>query len=87
MKVVVDGKVITLVDRDVKTANAMINHFLQKAKSAAEEQSATTFYYTLLLVMKAKADERIKALTPEVMSIILNAAAETERIRNNMKDD
>lgn len=76
MKVVIDGKTIKLIDRDVDVAKKTINHFLKTSKEEAEKKNATSYYYTLLICMHLMSTALIEALTPEILEMILNAAAE-----------
>ncbi|MDR0287773.1 MAG: hypothetical protein LBI03_08760 [Clostridiales bacterium] len=74
MKIVVGGKEINLVDRDVKLAKKLVKKFLKTAKEKAEENGAPTFYFTLLTVMYLTAHDHITAVSPETMALLLNAA-------------
>lgn len=44
MKIVIGGKEVKLVDRDVKTAKKLCRRFLRTAKTKAEDAHAPTFY-------------------------------------------
>lgn len=81
MKVKMGGKIITLSDRDVKTAKKAVSHFLDTYRNAAEEQNAKTFIYTLLIVMNIMSTDYINTLSPEFLALILDAAAQTEEER------
>lgn len=74
MRIVIGGKEIRLVDRDVHVAKKLCRKFLKIAKEKAEEQQAPTFYLTLLVVMYLMSHDYISAITPETLSLLLNAA-------------
>ena len=82
MKIVIGGKEIKLVDRDVRVAKKLCRQFLKTAKGNAEEAHAPTFYLTLLVVMYLMANDYISAITPETLSLLLNAAYRNEKNRN-----
>jgi|GEM_PF-3094465 len=74
MKIIVGGKEIRLVDRDVCLAKKILKKFMKTAKEKAEANQAPTFYFTLMLVMYLTAHDHISALTPETLALLLNAA-------------
>jgi len=74
MKIIIDGKEINLVDRDVQLAKKLIKKFLGTAKEKAEGNGAPTFYFTLLTVMYLMAHDRLIATSPELLAILLNAS-------------
>jgi len=74
MKIIVGGKEIRLVDRDVRLAKKLLKKFMKTAKAKAEANQAPTFYFTLMLVMYLTAYDHISALTPETLALLLNAA-------------
>lgn len=76
MKIVIDNKTIRLIDRDVEVAKKTINHFLKTSKKEADEKGATSYYYTLLVCMHIMSTALIESLTPEVLELILNSAAD-----------
>lgn len=82
MKIVIGGKEVKLVDRDVKTAKKLCRRFLKTAKSKAEEAHAPTFYLTLLIVMYLMSNDYINAITPDTLAFLLNAAYQNEENRN-----
>lgn len=67
---------VRLIDRDLKVAKETIKHFLDTSKEEAEKKGATAYYYTLLIAMHVISNDMIKTLTPEVLAMILNAAAD-----------
>ena len=74
MKIIIGGKEIELVDRDVKLAKKLLSKFLKTAKEKAEGNNAPTFYFTLLTVMYLMAHDYISAVSPETLALLLNAA-------------
>jgi len=79
MKMIIGGKEIKLVDRDVRLAKKLVKKFLKTAKEKAENNNAPTFYFTLLTVMYLMAHDHISAVSPETLALLLNAAyANTE---------
>ena len=82
MKIVIGGKEIKLVDRDVKVAKKLCRSFLKTAKSKAEEAHAPTFYLTLLVVMYLMSNDYISAISSDTLSVLLNAAYKNEENRN-----
>lgn len=83
LKIIIGGKEIKLVDRDVRTAKRLCRKFLKTAKSMAEERHAHTFYLTLLIVMYLIAHDYISAATPETVALLLNAAYKNEENRSS----
>ena len=81
MRIIIGGKDIHLVDRDVKLAKRLCRKFLKAAKDRAEAQGAPIFYFTLLVVMYLMANDYIRAITPETLSLLLNAAHQNESLR------
>ena len=73
MKIVIGGKEIELVDRDVKLAKKLVLKFLKTTKEKAESNGAPTFYFTLLIVILLTANDRIGA-SPDLFEKLLNAA-------------
>lgn len=67
---------VRLIDRDLKVAKETIKHFLDTSREEAEKKGATAYYYTLLIAMHVISNDMIKTLTPEVLAMILNAAAD-----------
>lgn len=82
MKIVIGGKEIRLVERDVKVAKKLCRRFLKTAKLKAEEAHAPTFYLTLLIVMYLMSNDYISAISPDTLSVLLNAAYQNEENRN-----
>lgn len=76
MKVKIGGYTITLIDRDVKTAQKTIRHFLEVSKQESEKKGAESYYFTLLISMKLMSEAMINAITPETLNLLLNNAAE-----------
>ena len=74
MKTVISNKEIQLIPRDVKIAKKMVREFFEKTKEKAEEYGSPTFYFTSLIVAHILSQDLIKALTPEVLQVLLNAA-------------
>ena len=74
MKIIIGGEEINLVDRDVKLAKKLVKKFMKTAKEKAESNGAPTFYFTLLTVMYLMAHDHITAVSPETLSLLLNAA-------------
>ena len=74
MKLIIGGKEISLVDRDVKLAKKLVTKFLKTAKEKAEGNNAPTFYFTLLTVMYLMSHDYISAVSPETLALLLNAA-------------
>lgn len=83
MKVVIDGKTIHLIDRDVKVAKQTIRHFLETSKKEAEKNGSSTYYYTLLVAMHLISADMINAYTPDVLAAILNIAAEHDEEKHS----
>lgn len=81
MKIVIGGKEIKLVDRDVKVAKKLCRRFLRTAKQRAEDVHAPTFYLTLLIVMYLMANDYILSISSDTLSILLNAAYRNEKNR------
>ena len=82
MKIVICGKEIKLVDRDVKVAKKLCRSFLKTAKQKAEDVHAPTFYLTLLVVMYLMANDYISAVTSDTLAVLLNAAYQNEENRS-----
>lgn len=78
MKIIVGGKEINLVDRDVKLARKLVRKFLMTAKKKAEQNDAPTFFLTLLVVTYLIAHDYLTALTPKALALLLNAAYQTD---------
>jgi hypothetical protein len=74
MRIIIGGKEINLVDRDVKLAKKLVSKFLKTSKEKAEGNNAPTFYFTLLTVMYLMAHDYISAVSPETLALLLNAA-------------
>jgi len=60
MKIILNGKQITLQERDVRAAKQVLRHFLETSKEEAEKRGSDTFYYTLLLVMHVLSGDYIQ---------------------------
>lgn len=69
-----------LIDRDLKVAKETIKHFLDTSKEEADKKGATAYFYTLLIAMHVISNDMIKTLTPEVLAMILNAAADEDEL-------
>ena len=80
MRIVVGGKEIKLVEKDVKAARSMVSHFLESVKAHSTEYEAPTLYMTTLIVMHLMSKNQIDALTPESLKVLLdsNYNAETK---------
>lgn len=76
MKITIGNKTISLIDRDVKVAKSTIKHFLDVSREEAEKKKATSYYYTLIIAMYIMSSDMINALTPDVLSTLLNAASD-----------
>lgn len=74
MKIIIGGKEINLVDRDVQLAKKLVKKFLKTTKEKAEDNGAPTFYFTLLTVMYLMAQDRLIATSPELLAMLLNAS-------------
>lgn len=77
-RVVIGNKEIKLIGSNVTIAKRMISDLLEKSKKEAEAVNNASFYYTMLVIMYTMSEDHIRTLTPEVLSLILNAAAEGE---------
>lgn len=75
MQVIIGGKRINLVDKDVKVAKRVLRNFLNVSKAESQKRGASTFYYTLICVMYVMSHDLIQSLSPEVLAFILNARA------------
>lgn len=82
MRIVISGKEVNLVDRDVKVAKKLCRRFLKTAKQRAEEAHAPTFYLTLLVVMHLMANDYISAISSDTLAILLNASYQNEENRS-----
>lgn len=87
MKIIVGGKEIHLVDRDVKLARKLVRKFLMTAKKKAEQNDAPTFFLTLLVVTYLVAHDYLTALTPKALALLLNAAYQTNENAQLMDSD
>ena len=74
MKIIIGGKLISLIPRDVKIARELVNDFLKSVEKNAFEKNAPALFFTTLIMMHIKSQDEIKAITPETMQIILQAA-------------
>jgi len=79
MKILIGGKEINLVDRDVQLAKKLVKKFMKTAKEKAEANDAPTFFFTLLTVMYLMAHDHITAVSPETLALLLNAAHENSK--------
>lgn len=64
MKIVINGKEVTLREKEVQVAKKAINRLLQKMKEGAVENNMPTLYVAILAVMKVKATELLNRLDP-----------------------
>ena len=74
MKIVIMGREINLVDRDVRLAKKLVRKFLKVTKEKAEGNGAPTFYITLLTVMFLMSHDLLSSMSPDLISMLLNAA-------------
>ena len=78
MTVKIDGRYITLMDRDVKVAKEVIRKFIKISNDRAEEQGNYTFRFTLPLVMYLMSTEIVNSYGADTLAEILNAASNTD---------
>ena len=81
MKVIIDGKTITLNNRDVRVAKKTLRHFLKTSKEEAEKHNSYSYYYTLLLVMHIMSNDLISSATPDFIQMVLDATAASQEKR------
>lgn len=64
MKIMINGKEVTLREKEVRVAKKAIDRLLQKMKEGAVENNVPTLYVAVLAVMKVKATELLNSLDP-----------------------
>lgn len=64
MKIMINGKEVTLREKEVRVAKKAIDRLLQKMKEPPVENNVPTLYVAVLAVMKVKATELLNSLDP-----------------------
>lgn len=64
MKIMINGKEVTLREKEVRVAKKAIDRLLKKMKEGAVENNVPTLYVAVLAVMKVKATELLNSLDP-----------------------
>lgn len=79
MKIIFDGKTITMADKDVKLAKKLIYNFLEKTNEVATEKGNPYFYYEMLICMYIMANDNIKGMGSDLIATMLNSVAESRK--------
>lgn len=75
MKIVIGNKDIDLLPKEIKVAKALYTKFLQEVKTNSVDKGVPSLYFTTIIMSYVMSQDLLNALTPEALSIIMNAAS------------
>ena len=75
MKIAIGKKPIELQPKEIKVAKTLITRFLQEVKSQSVDKGVPSLYFTTIIMSYVMSQDLLNALTPEALSIIMNAAS------------
>lgn len=83
MKIVIGNKPIELLPKEIKVAKALYTKFLQEVKTNSVDNGVPSLYFTTIIMSYVMSQDLLKALTPEALSVIMNAASVSKLADNS----
>lgn len=73
MKIRIGKQNIPMNPKEVKVAKKLYTKFLDEVKSESVDKGIPSLYFTTIIMTHVMSQDLLRALTPEALSVIMNA--------------